>query len=209
VDIRVARTRRSRTFPFPSRASRIERIASIRRRRRACRSDVGHKLAPVCARRRRACRSDVGHAGGAGVCGAEPLPIALLESATRNTREPKNQCVWSQQSIIAPTAVDRRHTDERSPAPSPTPTPKRRSPRRSSLNSPPPHASPCRTLTAPPRGTLWIRTTTRTDDPSARPVNAHGPRHERCASVENTRAASAWTAPVHPRPSRRRAPMGK
>lgn len=189
MDIRVARTRRSRTFPFPSRASRIERIAS--------------------RRRRRACRSDVGHAGGAGVCGAEPLPIALLESATRNTREPKNQCVWSQQSIIAPTAVDRRHTDERSPAPSPTPTPKRRSPRRSSLNSPPPHASPCRTLTAPPRGTLWIRTTTRTDDPSARPVNAHGPRHERCASVENTRAASAWTAPVHPRPSRRRAPMGK
>lgn len=188
VDIRVARTRRSRTFPSPSRASRIERIASIRRRRRACRSDVGH-------------------AGGAGVW--PPLSYSAIGVCTRNTRRAKKSVRLVTAKHNWPTAVDRRHTDERSPAPSPTPTLKRRSPRRSSLNSPPPHASPCRTLTAPPRGTLWIRTTTRTDDPSARPVNAHGPRHERCAPIENTRAASAWTAPVHPRPSRRRAPMGK
>ena len=179
-------------FPFPSLAHRAHRV------------DPAPSTGMSIGRRPQAC---------AGVCGArEPLAglsvIALLESARATLESRRNQCVWSQRSIIA-TAVDRRHTDERSPAPSPTPTPKRRSPRRSSLNSPPPHASPCRTLTAPPRGTLWIRTTTRTDDPSARPVNAHGPRHERCASVENTRAASAWTAPVHPRPSRRRAPMGK
>ena len=178
-------------FPFPSLAHRAHRV------------DPAPSTGMSIGRRPQAC---------AGVC---RLSLPLRSSVylywslhAQHSRAKKSVRLVTAKHNCA-TAVDRRHTDERSPAPSPTPTPKRRSPRRSSLNSPPPHASPCRTLTAPPRGTLWIRTTTRTDDPSARPVNAHGPRHERCASVENTRAASAWTAPVHPRPSRRRAPMGK
>ena len=178
-------------FPFPSLAHRAHRV------------DPAPSTGMSIGRRPQAC---------AGVCRLS-LPLRSSVYLYWSLHAQHSRAKKSVRLVTAkhnwPTAVDRRHTDERSPAPSPTPTPKRRSPRRSSLNSPPPHASPCRTLTAPPRGTLWIRTTTRTDDPSARPVNAHGPRHERCASVENTRAASAWTAPVHPRPSRRRAPMGK
>lgn len=178
-------------FPFPSLAHRAHRV------------DPAPSTGMSIGRRPQAC---------AGVCRLS-LPLRSSVYLYWSLHAQHSRAKKSVRLVTAkhnwPTAVDRRHTDERSPAPSPTPTPKRRSPRRSSLNLPPPHASPCRTLTAPPRGTLWIRTTTRTDDPSARPVNAHGPRHERCASVENTRAASAWTAPVHPRPSRRRAPMGK